>query len=228
MQPMNSYKIGDFTIFSRNLTELHYLVNEIFHHHCYYLNLNNQAPVIIDAGAHIGLASLYFKKQFPKSSITAIEPHPDSFKLLETNLATNQVANVTLVNIALDAQKGTRLLHSDTIENWRSTTGFTPGGWTGKQKTKPLMVSTQPLANFIDKPIDILKLDIEGAEYPVLQATQPSLHLVKHLLIEHHPVKNYPLGKLTQFLQKSGFIVENITPEKRSQGLTLLHTLRKR
>ena len=51
----------------------------------YDIPLKSEAEVIIDAGANIGLASLYFKDKYPKASIYAIEPEKGNFDQLVKN-----------------------------------------------------------------------------------------------------------------------------------------------
>ena len=80
------FKIDQYEVNYHDKDELLHLKNEIFVHHCYYFETTVTNPKIIDAGAHIGLATLYFKKLFPFAEITAIEPQPISFKLLEQNV----------------------------------------------------------------------------------------------------------------------------------------------
>jgi hypothetical protein len=57
------------------------------------------------------------------------------------------------------------------------------------------------------KQIDFLKLDIEGAELPVLQDISGELHRVKHLFIEYHSAIHEPqkLSQLLHILEKEGF-----------------------
>ena len=49
------------------------------------------APTIIDAGANIGMASLYFRHVCPRATITAIEPFPPNYQLLVHNVLLENV-----------------------------------------------------------------------------------------------------------------------------------------
>jgi FkbM family methyltransferase len=69
--------------------------------HTYYFETDNPLPFIIDAGAQIGMSTLYFKKQYPGAEIVAIEPNTINFKLLEENIWENQLDNVTTIQAAL-------------------------------------------------------------------------------------------------------------------------------
>jgi len=69
--------------------------SEIFTSDLYYFETENSTPFIIDAGAHIGLVTLYFKKNYPDSEIIAIEPNPESFEILENNMYENQIDGIS-------------------------------------------------------------------------------------------------------------------------------------
>lgn len=225
---MPTAKLGTYTITYDNSEEYHRLKTEIFTHDQYYFETDNPQPVIIDAGAHIGLASLYFKKNFPGASITAIEPQPNNFKLLEQNLWNNNVDDVTAVNVALSDKAGFETFYQDaTDDHWFSTASFTPRAWNNQQTSRETSVPTRTLAEFITGPIDLLKLDIEGAETKVLQAAVGRLHLIKHMIVEYHPTPNQSFTHLTEFLRKQGLIWEIWQKEKQitnyQRGLALLH-----
>lgn len=61
-------------------------------------------PVIIDAGANIGLASIWFAKRFPEATIVAIEPDPGNLELCRRNVA--PFKNIKLVEGAIGARAG--------------------------------------------------------------------------------------------------------------------------
>ncbi len=103
---MNSSRLNKYTIYHNNSEEYHNLKREVFTSDLYYFETENPQPVIIDAGAHIGLATLYFKQLYPGAQITALEPNPESFQLLEKNLFENMIDDVTTVQVALSDHSG--------------------------------------------------------------------------------------------------------------------------
>lgn len=221
-------KLGSFTISFHNSEEYHHLKQEIFTQDGYYFETDNPSPVIIDAGAHIGLATLYFKKLYPAAHITAIEPHPENFTLLEKNVFENQLADVQLVQAALNTSPGHTTLYADrSNQRWFSTAGFIEGAWNRQQKSEALTVPTLPLSDFLQQPIDFLKLDIEGAELAVLTAAGNNLTKVKHMMIEFHPGSSQSLIGLLETLTKLGFRTrlwkhgQEVRPEK-IHGLVLV------
>src|ERR1700739_2755043 len=62
-----------------------YLFEEIFIGNEYFFESNRPDPVIIDCGANIGFATLYFKKSYPASKIICFEANPYAFEVLKEN-----------------------------------------------------------------------------------------------------------------------------------------------
>ena len=212
-------KLNQYTVHYTTHQEYHQLKREIFGRGIYYFEADNDRPVIIDGGAHIGLATLYFKQLYPEAKITAIEPFPPTFKLLEQNIFENQLENVDLVQAALWPKKLKKLkLHVDmTKDRWHSTAGIMPGSWMNTQQTQFFYTPTALLSELISSLgiVDLIKLDIEGAEGRVIKEALPKLNQVKQMLIEYHPTihqadktLNMPLVKLVELLKKADFEVQ--------------------
>jgi len=92
-----------FRVVYAHQEEFDNLCGEIFGDGAYRFDCRRAAPRIVDCGAHIGLSVLYFKRRWPRAQITAFEPSPDTFALLERNLGSNGLADVELVNAAITA-----------------------------------------------------------------------------------------------------------------------------
>lgn len=227
----DALKIDAFKVYFHNKEELLRLKKEIFSQHQYYLELSPTA-VIIDAGAHIGLATLYFKKQYPAAQVTAIEPQPQNFALLEKNVWENNLDDVVTLNAALATQEGQIELHTDEQQNWLSTTSVVPQAWNGQQDTKPIFVPAITLSSLLTHPIDLLKLDIEGQEFSVLQEAQDKLYLIHQMLIEFHPHAGQTLDDVIELLESKHFQLHfskngAVVNPRRTQGLVLIHALQK-
>lgn len=200
----NSSRLQNFTIFYNNSEEYHHLKREIFTSNLYYFETSNPKPLIIDAGAHIGLSTLYFKKVYPGAQIIAIEPNPKSFEILEKNIFENQIDGVTTINAALSTAKGQEKLFLDSSDDeWHSTASFHKGSWAGTQKSSEIIVKTLTLSEFINQPVDFLKLDIEGSEQKVLTQAASNLKLVSEMHVEFHTHATQSLGKLVELLEKT-------------------------
>lgn len=206
-----SSQLAPFTVYYENSEEYHRLKSEIFTQDCYYVELENERPVIIDAGAHIGLATLYFKKLFPTAHITAIEPNEQTAHILEQNIQENRLPDVTIVTKALatSAHAAMPFYRDQTAHRWWSTASFYPGAWTGDQQSELLQVATTTLRDVVTSTlaeaktttVDLLKMDIEGAEQAVLSAGQDQLPKIRHIFVEFHPVGGQQLPKLVEILE---------------------------
>lgn len=229
---MKSSKLQKYTVFYENSEEYHQLKREIFSQDMYYFESDSPAPVIIDAGAHIGLSTLYFKQIFTGAKITAIEPNPESFKFLEKNIFENQLADVTAINAALSTESGQKTFFRDkTSEKWHSTASFIKGSWAGTQKSEGFEVQTHTLAEFVTQPIDFLKMDIEGFEQLVLTASRESLPVIKKMAIEFHPHKSQSLKKLVELIEETHqveiFSGTKQVSVKKAKGLVLIVATRR-
>jgi FkbM family methyltransferase len=221
---MPSARLGDYTVFFGNSDEYHHLKQELFTHHSYYVELDNPSPLILDLGAHIGLAMLYFKQLYPNAKVVAVEPLPANLEYLRQNINANNLQDVIVVPKAVTSHVGSAELYFDASGlDWWSTAGFTRGAWNRAQKSDSIMVETTTLAELLEQhqTVDILKVDIEGAEYSVFANTPPALlKRVQHCFVEYHPTKEHSLEVLLDRLQK-GFKDVSVTSTEKS-GLTLI------
>src|SRR5437762_2063279 len=67
----------------------------------YYLPLSLEPKVILDIGSNIGTSVLFLHEQFPAARILAFEPHPETFRILQTNVGS--IPSVEVFNYALGA-----------------------------------------------------------------------------------------------------------------------------
>lgn len=202
-----SKQIRGLTFYYPNEVEFRQLYEEIFKKHVYYVELDNQSPLIIDGGAHVGLASIYFKTLYPNATIWAFEPLPELVEYLQANISVNRLENVFIIPSGLAARAGKTELYIDAEDknHWLSTSSMFPGAWTSKQQTTPVEVETVELTNYLEQPVDILKLDIEGAEIEVINSVRHQLKLVKHLFLEFHATRERRPQELVTLLLNAGF-----------------------
>jgi FkbM family methyltransferase len=140
---------------------------------------------IVDAGANIGMASLYFTLKYPGARILALEPDPSNFRLLKENCA--QFPNIVAIHAALWRSSGTLNLITDgraKSEVEVSEEPATSGSAAGVQVpcvSMPDLMREHQLAH-----LDLLKLDIEGSEKAVLDASGSWIGRVEVLIVELH------------------------------------------
>jgi FkbM family methyltransferase len=126
--------------------------------------MSEDPTTIVDAGANIGLASLYFAHRFPKAKIVALEVDQSNFDLLVRN--TKAYANVTCLKKALWSKQAQLNILNPTDEPW----AFRVGEVANDDGTSiPALGVDDLLVEFESGRIDLLKMDIEGAEKEVFQ-----------------------------------------------------------
>lgn len=169
---------------------------EIFEHQIYNFSPATSAPVIIDAGANIGLASIYFHRANPASRITAIESDPAIYAVLCRNLKSFGATNVEVIHgAAWDRHEDLRFSQDHADAGRISDHGET-------------LVRGIRLRDLIEgQHIDLLKMDIEGAETRVLMDCEGAMGGVQRMFVEYHSFAGEPqsLAKLLSVLKRSGF-----------------------
>lgn len=138
-------------------------------------------PRILDCGANVGLASLYFKRRFPRGRVSAFEADPAIFALLKSNLEGNGAGDVECSHAALWTENGTL-----TFQCEGSDSGMI-GGLSGAIAGRSTVVPSLRLRDLVAKErIDLLKLDIEGAEDAVLRDCADVLVNVDAMVMDLH------------------------------------------
>lgn len=189
----------DYRVFGYDFVNLDLLFREVFMREDYTFKSGKKNPVILDCGANIGSAVLYFKWKYPDSEITAIEASPAVFSLLEKNVSENQLKGVDLRNIALWDEE-TEL--SFFIGDPGTLLGSVHQQRGGAKETK---VKATRLSGILrDMPeVDLVKMDIEGAEINVIKDLKESGMLGKprQYIIEYHHNMGGERSKLSSFLK---------------------------
>ena len=224
---MESQRLDPYQVSYQNREEFLELKREIFTHHCYYFECESPAPIIIDAGAHVGMATLYFKKLYPAAKIWAVEPHPLNLELLQKNISDNHLTDVTVIGSALTDHQGTVAFHADTEFEWFSSASVHAHAWNGLQKTEEFRVPATTLSDVIEainEPIDLLKLDIEGSEFAALRGAKRLLSQIKLLICEFHPTASQDRDEFIMFLERQNFTVstEFDTPDREGKRLEMI------
>ncbi len=168
---------------------------DVLGHHEYHFPINKTPQLIVDAGANIGVASIFFRSQFSSATILAIEPDPSNFEILKQNVADDSLC-IPIQSAVWNRDASLVLDHSQDAECAVMTV---------EQSSKTLMkqeVSTITIPEIIETHgvIDILKLDIEGAEYYLFDPqAQEWLTHVNVIMIELHD--RYVSGCSRRFFQ---------------------------
>jgi len=172
----------------------------------YKFHTDNATPYIIDAGANIGLSVIYLKKLYPKSEIFAFEPDISISDFLESNINSFNLDNISIIKKALWNKDGYKKFYSQ---------GADGGSFENVKENKSINeVETVRLRDYLNKKVDFLKIDIEGAETDVLEDCQDLLLNVENLFVEYHSFVDKPqtLHLILEILHKNGFRV-HVHPE---------------
>jgi FkbM family methyltransferase len=178
----------------------------MFHDRMYAAALR-PAPYILDVGANYGLAAIALKDQHPDASIVAFEADPAIAAIAEANLAAAGVSSdVTLVRAAAWTEDGTMRFDAEGSDAGRLGDD---GG---------IEVPTVRLRDWLDRDVDLLKMDIEGAEVEVLLDCADRLDRVERLVCEYHSFAGRPqrLGELLAALEAAGhrvIVTGDMAPE---------------
>jgi FkbM family methyltransferase len=213
---MHTTEIQGLHISYPDQLEFETLIEEAFKKHSYYVDLETTTPFIIDAGANIGTSALYFYKQYPKAKIISIEPNPRNLEYLKKNLSDNDVTNVTIIPKALVGKSGEDHVILYVHPQWGVFSSLKQKGWSQDQEMMPVEVETARLSQIITGPVDILKIDIEGAEEEVLHEAKDSLRFVSHLLLEYHETHKGQVEHMQRYLSDS-FKTITVTKDDRKE-----------
>jgi FkbM family methyltransferase len=159
-------------------------------------------PVILDCGANIGISVLNYKRLYPKARITAFEADPAIVPVLKRNLANNGAADVNVVDKAVWTKDGKMPFFCEGADGSRIVSPSCDQG-------KSVEVETVDFTKFVSGPIDLIKIDIEGAENQVIPHLGEKLKLVRNIIVECHvnigDVR--PFAKLLEVLDTAGYFV---------------------
>jgi FkbM family methyltransferase len=136
-------------------------------------------PIVVDGGANVGYASIYFAHKFPDALVVAIEPDPDTFVMLQKN--TSRREQIRPVHGALwRDESGVELKHRST-GSW--ATSAVPSS---KNGSIPSWRIEELLRQIPRGRVLVLKLDIEGAERQVFEASPETVRAAPCVMVEPH------------------------------------------
>jgi FkbM family methyltransferase len=192
-----SYGYKNKNIFYSSPQEMLHSLKEIFIEEIYKVGLPSK-PLIIDCGANIGLSIIYFKENHKDAEILAFEPDEANFNLLKKNIQSFGLQDVSIKKEAVWI-KETELNFSNEGTMASKIEHVTYGN---ARKVKAIRLKDQ-----LNKKIDFLKIDIEGAEFEVLKDIKDNLHYVQNMFFEYHGnfEQNKELLEIFEIITKAGF-----------------------
>ncbi len=190
----------DHTLYVHDYASFNLGISELFHENIYKFKADRDKPYIIDCGANLGMSVIYFKSLYPNAEIIAFEADPHIFSFLQRNVQSFNFSDVTVINKAVWCSPDNTLSF------------LSEGGAGGRleeksEKHKFVDVRTIRLKDYLKREVDFLKIDIEGAEYNVIEDCADELKKVKNLFIEYHSFPNVAqnLHLILEIVQRAGF-----------------------
>jgi len=184
-------------------------IEEIFGREIYFTLFSNKKKVIIDLGAQAGIYSLYAALKNKNAKIYALEPDPDNFKQLCKNVEINKLQGIIIPFKEAVASKNGKLFFYISNQSSRSSSLFNIK--TSGSKIMVDSISLQSLFEILElNRCDVLKVDIEGAEYEVFYNSPAEvIRKIDNICMECHDFsnikENYNKGGMKKFLQNNGF-----------------------
>ena len=188
-----------------------------------------QASTIIDVGAYRGETAEWFSILFPNATIWAVEPFPESF----AELALKSSTRIRPFNFAVTNFDGQVELHYNSIPHTNgiyrinsessdslSVAQLNERGTVGANSiVGSMMIDARSLNSFVVgqniQEIDLLKIDVQGAEADVLEGSSQILDRVGAILIEislyDYYEKSSSIGSVESILSPHGFSLWSIT-----------------
>ena len=140
--------------------------------------------VVADVGANIGyFALLAARRVSPGGKVIALEPFPESYCLLVKNVRANGLANVVPLQVAAGDAARCATLHVYEKANWNRLGAPGPG----VLGAVPVQVEALDILLSAERRVDLVRMDVEGAEYEVLLGARGILTRdLPYLVIEVH------------------------------------------
>ena len=181
-----------------------------------FTDLVTEGMTILDIGANEGYYSMLFARlMHDKGRVLAFEPDPNNSHWLKKNISANGYQCIELHNYALSDREG--------------ETTFYPGGGVGSlvhqstdlallhEPRDPVTVRTRTLDNVLRdaniKNVDLMKIDVEGADLLVLKGAQHTLKTTNVRILMDIDVHGDERTELLELLRSCGFSLYRIGKE---------------
>ena len=158
--------------------------------------------VFIDVGANIGAVSLFVdsfnkdREDNSKIKVYAVEPEPNNLSLLNQNIENNPTENITIVNNAI--------WHEEKMVSISNRGGNSSILDTDEDKSEVLAITLETLFSTYDiKEVDVMKIDIEGAEFDlIINTPAETLAKINRLVLEFDKSFDGRFGQMIEKLSK--------------------------
>ena len=224
-----------FSAYVGGVEETQFFYREIFHDHVYDVTELPENAFMIDAGANIGMFTLYMKKKYPASTILAFEPAPETFGMLNENVKLHELKGVELHECALGAEDTIQTFifyptvpgNSTLVPEEKAivkkvfrevSDDYGDGAERMYQNFQEIPVRVRRLSHFLNgrkdlKSIDLLKVDVEGFELEILRGLEEAhWALVSTVVVEICDLREGRLDAVESLLRSKGFRLKTESP----------------
>jgi len=181
---------------------------------CPYPEVLSSVHNIVDVGANIGLSCIYWAHNYKDAKILAFEPHPRHVQILKRNAQLNHLEDrLTLIEAAAGQEPGEAVLSDASL----CSSLISPN-----DEKSGIRVPIVDLFKILEnRTIDLLKIDIEGYEYAILQDKRLSSLSAAVVVMEWHNTPAVPDGKAwcSSRLTEGGYRVVSGNDEQASTGV---------
>lgn len=154
---------------------------------------------IIDAGANIGLATIFFKHHYPDATVVAVEPESENCKMFQKNTA--YLTNVHLIQGGLGPDDNKFMRIQNTSDpSWCFRLEESEDG-------VPEITINAIFEQYCPEKIDILKIDIEGGEKALFERNTDWITRVDNIFIEFHEYVTLGCSKALLSVTKGDFFL---------------------
>jgi len=195
-------------VFLREVGSDIHTFTEVFKEQVYrdLLSGGKECRTVIDLGANIGLAALYFAAHYPNCTLLAVEPHPGSYQILRLNLKDLiREARCKTLNVAVWGKEIMLVGESGDEPEHYSMFAMQEAASAGSDGLRTIGLSMPGIiAESGFDTIDILKVDIEGAEVELFKGDVSWLSRVRSIAIEFHG-QSREASEFDRLMQQHGF-----------------------
>ena len=146
--------------------------------------------IVVDAGANFGWHTLHAARAAAVEMVIAFEPDLFNAALLDRNSAANRIGNAIVSTAALGARSGIAHLHRYKPSNLGRHSLIADAGRGSRPVPLIELDRALELLGFVDQPVLLLKIDVEGYEPAVIAGAARTLERTAAVILEYSPERS--------------------------------------
>lgn len=225
--------------------EAEFIYKEIFVDKCYDITTFPDNSFMIDAGANIGMFTLFMKQRYPSSTILAFEPAPSTFTTFQRNMKLHNISGVHAYQCGLGSENtrlgltfypqmpGNSTLYAEDKNNQMKFVDEKHPISQLMKETEYVEVEVRRLSDLLDEipdlqRVDLLKVDVEGAELDALRGLEDRhWKLIQNIVVEICDSKG-EFNTVKTLLKSMGFAVVTEKPDWAPEDLNMYMLIARR